>query len=288
VSTKVGLLGLGSMGQPMAAHIVDAGYDLVGFDPAGTAERIPPGGRAAGSGEEVLSEAEVVLLSLPDGASTMSVVDMAVSHGALGVRTIVDLSTIGPQAATRAAEELSGVGVVYTDGPVSGGVAGARAGTISLMYAGPEDVLDTHRALLESFSGKVFFVGTRAGQGQAMKLLNNFLSATALAATSEAIVFGRSHGLDMEVMLDVLNSSTGRNSATYDKFPNQVVTGRYATGFRTALMTKDVHLFCEVASAIESPSTVAEAVHEVWRGCDTELPGSDFSEIYRFVSEESG
>ena len=152
------------------------------------------------------------------------------------------------------------------------------------MFAGPSDVLEANRALLESFTGNVFHVGDRAGQGQAMKLANNFLSATALAATSEAVAFGVAHGLDMQTMIDVLNVSTGRNSATTDKFPNRILTGSYDAGFSTAHMTKDVGLFVDGAGEVKTAATVAAAVTDTWRGCDATLPGSDFTEIWRYVS----
>ena len=117
-----------------------------------------------------------------------------------------------------------------------------------------------------------------------MKLANNFLSATALAASSEAVAFGVAHGLDMATMIDVLNVSTGRNSATIDKFPNRIITESYDAGFSTAHMTKDVGLFVDGAGAVETAATVAAAVTETWRGCDEAMPGSDFTEIWRYVS----
>jgi len=197
---------------------------------------------------------------------------------------VIDLSTVGPAAAAEAAALLDAAGITYCDGPVSGGAAGARAATISLMFSGPVEVLEEHRALLDSFTGNVFHVGDRAGQGQAMKLANNYLSATALAATSEAIAFGLANGLDMGTMVDVLNVSTGRNSATADKFPNRIITGSYDAGFSTSHMTKDVGLFVDGASSLGTAHAVAEAVTATWRGCDEKLPGSDFTEIWKYVS----
>ncbi|HWM19183.1 MAG TPA: NAD-binding protein [Ilumatobacteraceae bacterium] len=130
----------------------------------------------------------------------------------------------------------------------------------------------------------MFHVGTRAGQGQAMKLLNNYLSATALAATSEAIAFGVAEGLDMSVILDVLNVSTGRNSASADKFPNRVMTGSYDAGFHTRLMAKDVRLFVDSLSRTGTAATVAASVSDVWQRADEAMPGSDFTQIWQFVS----
>ncbi len=140
--------------------------------------------------------ADTTFVSVPDGKATLAIAHDLAAAADRRVTTVVDLSTVGPAVAEEAAALLAGAGIAYVDGPVSGGVAGARAGTISLMFGGPADVLDAHRPVLEAFAGNVFHVGERAGQGQAMKLLNNFLSATALAATSEALAFGEAHGLE--------------------------------------------------------------------------------------------
>lgn len=280
----IGFIGLGKMGGPMAANVAVATPHLVCFDMAGTEERMPAGAIAAESISDVASRCTTVLISVPDGAATIAVAQQICAADNVVVETVIDLSTIGPRAATEAATLLQAAGVKYCDGPVSGGAAGARAATISLMFAGPADVLDAHRALLDSFTGNVFHVGDRAGQGQAMKLANNFLSATALVATSEAVAFGVAHGLDMATMINVLNVSTGRNSATTDKFPNRILTGSYDAGFSTAHMTKDVGLFVDGAEEVKTAATVAAAVTETWRGCYADLPDSDFTEIWRYVS----
>ena len=280
----VGFIGLGNMGHPMAANVAKAGFELVCFDAAGTHERLPGGAIAAISVADVLSRADTALLSVPDGAATSLIADEIAAAADRRVTTVVDLSTVGPQVAREVAERLSGLGVTYADGPVSGGVAGARAATISMMFAGPAAVLETNRAVLGAIAGNVFHVGTRAGQGQAMKLLNNYLSATALAATSEAVAFGVAEGLDMGVILDVLNVSTGRNSASADKFPNRVVTGSYDAGFHTRLMAKDVRLFLDSVGRAGTAATVAASVSDVWRRADEAMPGSDFTQIWQFVA----
>ena len=272
------------MGQPMAAHVAAAGFDVLGFDRDGTAGRLPAGARAAEDVQEVARGADTVLLSLPDGPATLAVADEIAAAEGRRATTVIDLSTVGPAAATAAAARLGAVGVTYVDGPVSGGVSGARNGTLALMFSGPAETLDAHRALLDAFAGNVFPVGTEAGQGQAMKLLNNFLSATALASTSEALAFGRAHGLDMAVMLDVLNASTGRNSATVDKFPNRVMTGTYDAGFHTALMAKDLRLYLETLRTAGTAGAVADVVSDLWQRTDAALPGSDFTRIWQFVS----
>jgi 3-hydroxyisobutyrate dehydrogenase len=283
--TVVGFVGLGNMGHPMATNVARAGFELVCFDAAGTQARLPDGATAAADLADVFARADTVLLSVPDGAATRAIVGEIVETETRRVTTVVDLSTVGPQIAGEVSEQLHAIGITYTDGPVSGGVAGARAGTISMMFAGPAATLEANRAVLEAIAGNVFHVGTRAGQGQAMKLLNNYLSATALAATSEAIAFGAAEGLDMGVILDVLNASTGRNSATADKFPNRVVTGTYDAGFHTRLMAKDVRLFLDSVARAGTAATVAAAVTDVWQHADEAMPGSDFTQIWQFVSD---
>jgi 3-hydroxyisobutyrate dehydrogenase len=282
--TVVGFVGLGNMGKPMATNVAKAGFELICFDAAGTQERLPDGAIAAESLTDVFARADTLLLSVPDGAATRAIADEIVAAADIRVTTVVDLSTVGPQIAGEVADRLSELGVTYADGPVSGGVAGAVAATISMMFAGPAAILEANRPVLQAISGNVFHVGTRAGQGQAMKLLNNYLSATALAATSEAIAFGVAEGLDMSVILDVLNVSTGRNSASADKFPNRVVTGTYDAGFHTRLMAKDVRLFLDSVAGTGTAATVAESVSDVWNRVDEAMPGSDFTEIWRFVS----
>jgi 3-hydroxyisobutyrate dehydrogenase len=282
----VGFIGLGNMGGPMARRIAAAGFELVGYDAAGTTERLPAGATAAADVAAVAGRADTVLLSLPDGRATLAVADAVVAAQQRRVTTVVDLSTVGPAAATAAAATLEGVGVTYVDGPVSGGAAGAVAGTISLMFAGPDRILEDHRPIFEAIAGNIFAVGTRPGQGQAMKLLNNFLSATALAATSEALMFGRVHGLDLAMMVDVLNVSSGRNSATDDKFPRRVLTGTYDAGFRTALMAKDVRLYMEMVTKAGTAGAVGRTVADVWQQVDAALPGSDFTQIWQHIAGE--
>ena len=281
----VGFVGLGKMGGPMAANVAVATPGLVCFDMAGTDGRMPDGAVAADSIADLARRCSTVLISVPDGAATLAVTNEILATESSVVETLIDLSTIGPKAATQAAALLEPAGITYCDGPVSGGAAGARAATISLMFGGPSSVLEANRALLESFTGNVFHVGDSAGKGQAMKLVNNFLSATALAATSEAVAFGVAHGLDMKTMIDVLNVSTGRNSATTDKFPNRILTGSYDAGFSTAHMTKDVGLFVDGAGEADTSRVVSAAVAETWRGCDATLPGSDFTEIWRYIAK---
>jgi 3-hydroxyisobutyrate dehydrogenase len=280
----LGFVGLGNMGGPMAANLAAAGFTLVCLDAAGTAERMPPGATAAEDLAEVAAGVDTVLLSLPDGRVCLAVATAIAAAMPRRAATVIDLSTVGPAAAAEAAAVLGAVGVTYVDGPVSGGVRGARNGTVSLMYAGPVETLEAHREVLDAIAGNVFHAGPTPGQGQALKLLNNYLSATALAASSEALAFGRAHGLDMQVMLDAVNASTGRNSATTDKFPNRVLTGTYDAGFHTALMAKDMRLYVDMAKRAGTSDAVSSVVSELWQEADAAMPGSDFTRIWPFVS----
>ena len=283
---RFGFAGLGQMGGPMAANIAAGGFDISVYDKAGTAERAPQKTAAAESLKDLAQGADPIFLSLPDGPASVAVARDLAAMKDRRTAQVIDLSTIGPEAAKEADGILRPAGIQYIDAPVSGGQAGAKAGTITVMWAGPEDLLESHREVMMSFCKNLFHVGPAPGQGQAMKLLNNFLSATAMTATSEAMAFGLSQGLDMETMLDVVNVSTGRNSATSDKFPNRIVTGTYDAGFKTKLLTKDVRLFLENAQAAGTPSDVAQTIAELWRRCDQALPDSDFSRIYEFLTDK--
>ena len=280
----IGFVGLGNMGAPIAANVAAAGFELIGFDAAGTDGRVPDGASAAASIGDVARGADTVLLSVPDAEATLAIVDEIARAADRRASVVIDLSTVGPVAAREAASRLAPLGVGYVDGPVSGGVSGARARTLALMFGGPTPVFEAHRELLASVAGNVFHVGQEAGQGQAMKLLNNFLSATALAASSEALALGRAYGLDLATMVDVVNVATGRNSATSDKFPNRVLTGTYDTGFHTRLMAKDVRLFNSVAGGVGTSHAVSDAVGAIWDACERAMPASDFSEIWKFVA----
>jgi 3-hydroxyisobutyrate dehydrogenase-like beta-hydroxyacid dehydrogenase len=277
--TPFGFLGLGRMGAPMATRLVAAGFDVTAHDVAGTAERLPDGARRADTLAGVTAAAEIVLLSLPDGPAVREAAT-AITGEPGRCRAVVDLSTIGIEAAQEVATTLRKAGIAYLDAPVSGGVSGAVAGTLAVMAAGPKALFDEVESGLNEIGGNVFHLGEKPGQGQAMKLLNNFLSATAMAATAEAVVFGESLGLDLGTMLRVLNVSSGQNTATSDKFPKRVLTGTFDAGFATRLMTKDVALYRKAVARQGTARELADAVGGVWDRCDAARPDSDFTEIY--------
>ncbi|WP_416969676.1 NAD(P)-dependent oxidoreductase [Streptomyces sp. 4F14] len=275
----VGFVGLGNMGGALAGNLVRSGFELVAHDTAGPA-RTPLGARWSPSPADLARAADTVVLSLPDGTVCADVVRQLATARGRRVTHIVDTSTVG----VTAARSLAGVrGLSYVDAPVSGGVAGARKRTLMVMYAGTDDACAHVEPVLAGLSDRRRRVGDRPGQAQALKLANNFLSATALAATSEAVAFARSAGLDMETVLDVLNASSGRSAATADKFPAEVLTGRYASGFSNALMAKDVHLYGREAAGLGTATTLAEVTRAVWEAFAEAEPGADFTRIYPFT-----
>jgi len=279
----IGFIGLGRMGGPMSANLARAGFDLTVFDAAGTAERAPPGATAAGSAAEVAGAAGAIFLSLPDGAIVARVVaGIAASPGKTG--TVIDLSTIGIEAAVAAQATLAEAGIAYLDAPVSGGAKGAVAGTLTIMWAGPEAAGEALARAFESIAKNVFRVGGRPGQGQAVKLLNNFLSGVAMAATSEAVAFGLANGIEMKTILDVVNVSTGQNTASRDKFPERILTGTFDAGFATALLAKDLKLYLECVARAGAPAEIGAVVERLWREADKAMPDSDFTRIYEFIS----
>jgi 3-hydroxyisobutyrate dehydrogenase len=283
---RVGFVGLGAMGSRMSANLAAAGFDLVCFDAAGTEARMPKGATAASSAGDVATRADVVLFSLPDGAACERVARELAAASPRSIDTVIDTSTIGVSAAKRIHGLLGESGLGYVDAPVSGGVAGAANATIALMFSGSAVALDRLRPVLTAISKRCFHVGTEPGQGQAMKLLNNFLSATALAATSEAISFGLTQGLDMKMMIDVLNASSGQNTATSDKFPNRILPERYDAQFLNTLLLKDLTLYCENVATAGTADRVGKEVLETWRRFATAEPGADFTRIFPFVRDK--
>src|SRR5262249_7730228 len=178
---------------------------------------------------------------------------------------------------------LPGEGVVFVDAPVSGGVAGARARTLAVMYAASDDACAHVEPVLAGLSDRRYRVGDRPGMAQALKLANNFLSATALAATSEAVAFTTSVGLDMATVLEVLNASSGRSAASSDKFVQHVVTGAYSSGSANPLMAKAGDLSRAAAGSVGSAAAIGEVTAGIWRRFADAEPGVDFTRIHPFV-----
>jgi 3-hydroxyisobutyrate dehydrogenase-like beta-hydroxyacid dehydrogenase len=283
VST-VGFVGLGNMGSVLAANLVAAGHEVITHDVAGS-ERSPEGASFEPDLGALAAAVDIVVLSLPDGAASDAVCRALTGATPRRVASVVDTSTIGVEAARAVEALLDQAGIAYVDAPVSGGVAGARARTLTVMVAGSDAACAAVEDVLYGLSDRRYRVGDRAGMAQALKLANNFLSAVALAATSEAVAFGVSVGLDMATMVEVLNASSGQSAATNDKFPTHVVTGRYAAGFANSLMAKDLHLYLGAVEAEGAPATLGRLTAEVWQRFAEGEPDADFTRIYPFVAD---
>ncbi|MBA2451278.1 MAG: NAD(P)-dependent oxidoreductase [Chloroflexi bacterium] len=284
----LGFVGLGRMGGPMAGRLAVAGHRVIGFDLAGAHGRLPEGAVAAASVEAVVGAAEIVFLSLPDGAASLAVCRQIADAPERRTRVVVDLSTIGIKAARECAALLAPIGLTYVDAPVSGGVAGARSGSLAMMVGVEAPIFEALEPLLVVLAANRFRVGDAPGQGQAMKLLNNFISAAAMAATSEAVVFGARMGLDLAKMIDVINVSSGRTTASTDKFPRSVIPRSYDFGFAGALMAKDAALYAENADAADVPHQLGASVARLWQEFHAARPDADFTAIHKYLEELSG
>jgi 3-hydroxyisobutyrate dehydrogenase-like beta-hydroxyacid dehydrogenase len=287
----VGFIGLGRMGVPMASNLMKAGYALTVCDINKQAvdSLASKGARPAASPAAVASEVDTVLLSLPTPAIVREVTlgRDGVASGTK-VKTVIDLSTTGATVAREIAEALAKKGMTAVDSPVSGGVAGAAKATLAVMVACARPLYTELEPMLKHI-GRVFHVGERPGMGQTMKLCNNLLSATAVAATSEAVVFGVKAGLDPAVMIDVINAGSGRNTASQDKFPRSILPRSFDFGFAMGLMYKDVKLCLEEAEAAGVEMRIASAVRALWQLANDELgPDKDFTELIRVLERRAG
>src|SRR5690242_12224352 len=288
---EIGFIGLGNMGQPMARRLIEAGHKLIVYDTRNdaVAPLVALGAQVASSPADVADRAETVMASLPSlqVSEKVALGEGGVIHGKR-VRRYIDLSTTGSQVAARIATALAKKNIVQIDSPVSGGVGGARKGTLAVMVSGPIADVDAVKGILGVF-GRVFVIGEKPGMAQTMKLANNFLSATAMAATSEAVAMGVKAGLDPAVMIDVINAGSGRTTASDGKFPQAVLPRTFDYGFATALMLKDVRLCVEEARNLDVPDDVMRTVLERWEATNSEFGGdSDFTSIVKMIEKRAG
>ena len=280
---SVGFIGLGHMGTPMAARIADAGFVVRAHDSSPDAQdaftEAVPGATVVDSAAAAAEGADAVLLCLPNSDVVETVVP---ELGAADL--IVDLSSSEPRRTRALAESLAAEGRALVDAPVSGGVSGARAGTLAVMVGGPSEAVGRVVPLLEAL-GTPRHVGP-VGAGHACKALNNLMSAAHLLASSEAVLVGREFGLDPAVMLEVVNGSSGRSGSTETKWPNHILPGTYAAGFAMELMVKDLRIALDLADGTSVPHRHAEATIALWDEAFAALgPGTDHTEIARWLAE---
>ena len=291
MAVVIGFVGIGRMGAPMASRLIEAGHSLVVFDTQVDAVTtlVARGAIAAQSVAEVGRMADTVLISLPTPDVVREVVtgENGLSTGDR-VKTIIDLSTTGPSTAKLVAAHLADRGIDWIDCPVSGGVTGAKAGTLAVIASGPREAFDAAEPLLTCF-GKLFYTGEKPGLAQSAKLANNLLAAAALVISSEAMAMAVKSGVDAEVMIDIINSGSGRNSATQDKFPRAVLTRTFDFGFATGLSYKDVRLCIEEAEAMGIPMVAGSAVRQMLAVTKARFGAdSDFTNVARVLEEWAG
>ena len=298
---RVGFVGLGRMGCPMAGRLVRAGFAVRGFDVDGAAAERFRSESSAGTvaslarlGEEsdvvitMLANGEVVrevLLAAPpgEGATAPPLLD-ALRPGAI----VIDMSSSAPTGTRRLGEILAARSVAMLDAPVSGGVVRAAAGTLAIMVGGDPHPIARCRPLLDAMGERVFATGA-LGSGHALKALNNLVSAAGLLAAAEALLVGRRFGLDPNVMIDVFNASSACNNSTENKFKQFVFSRRFTSGFSLALMVKDLATAVDLAAATATPAPFGVRCSELWTAAASELEeGADHTAVVQWLERLAG
>jgi 3-hydroxyisobutyrate dehydrogenase len=274
----VAFIGLGRMGRLMAANLAREGYRVRSFDLNGSGN--------CGSAREAAEGAEVLITMLPDGDAVREAVLEAMPSLEPGA-VVIDMSSSDP-AATRALEPaLSARRIALVDAPVSGAQAKARDATLAIMAGGEAGTIERITPLLKTMGSQVFHVGP-VGAGHAVKALNNYLGAAGTIAGFEALLVARAYGLDPKTLIDAINASTGKNSTTERKIPQQVLTGAFASGFKLSLMTKDVGIAAQLARGLGLRTPYLSETLRLWREALKRLPdGADHTEMFHFLEQAS-
>lgn len=279
----IGFIGLGTMGWPMARNLARAGNRVAVADREAARRDAfaDEHGCAAAAQPSDFAAAECVVTMLPTGRIVRDVLveqDGGVARNLADGCVLVDMGSSDPTGTRALGDELAGHGLTLVDAPVSGGAAKAETGELSIMLGG-DDSAATDRAadVVGALAARIFRTGP-LGSGHALKALNNYVAAAGFTAAAEALVVGKRFGLDPNVLVDVLNASTGRNFSTEYTLQEHVLPGSFATGFSLGLMAKDVELAADLADAMEIPAPLCHAVRERLDGALAELDGeSDHS-----------
>jgi len=286
----VGFVGLGNMGEPMARRLATAGYEIRAYDVADQARaRLSgtSGVTVTKTPAEVADGADAVILILPDS----NVVEQVLLGDGLLDRVrpptlVADMSSSEPARTRALAERAASRGITLVDAPVSGGVVGARTGSLTIMTGGPADALEVLGPVLGVLGARTVHAGDIPGAGHAIKALNNLMSAAHLLASSEAMLAGQAFGLDPAVMLDIVNTSSGRSGSTQNKWPNYILPGTFDSGFSIAFMVKDMKIAVQLAEAAGTPAPLSRAAVAAWATADAEMPaGADHTEIARWLQQ---
>lgn len=286
--TTIGFIGLGSMGGPMARRLADAGFAPAVFDvtPEAVASVVARGATGCASAREVGDQAEIVFCCLPRPQVSVQVAGEL--RESRQCRVMVEMSTVGRRALTQIAQ-AAGEHIALLDCPISGGVAKAASGQLSAIVAGPEALVAQVRPYLERMAAQIFVVGAQPGQAQVCKIANNAISITGLVVACEAVVMGVKAGLDPSVMIDVINASTGRNSATVDKFPKAILPRNFNYGGPLEIGTKDLRLYLEESQAEDTSALAVVNAAQLWAQAERRYgPRADMTMFFRMLEEWAG
>jgi 3-hydroxyisobutyrate dehydrogenase len=285
--TPLLFVGLGQIGLPMALRLLQAGFDPVGHDiqPAARDRFAASGGQVAGDPVAAAQAAATFITMLPNGALVADALlnDPGLARALRPGSVVIDMSSSAPAGTQRLAAQLAERDIHLLDAPVSGGVARALDGTLSIMVGGDGAVLDRVMPLLAAMGQTITHTGA-IGTGHAAKALNNFVSAAGLVATCEALHLGAAYGLDPETLVAVLNTSTGRNNTTERKALPFIIPETYDAGFSLALMRKDVATACAMAAERAATPPLLPAIAALFAEADPELPaGADHTMVHAFL-----
>ena len=288
----LGLIGLGAMGSGIARRLANAGFPLYVHDiNKAAAESLKGKAKGvAGSPKEIADVASIVFISLPSlKAAEQVILGSAGLAQGTKVKIIVDLSTTGARFAEKMFEETKRHGITFITSPISGGVTGAAEGTLAVMSSGPEEAYERIRPYIECFGKSIHYLGEKPGGAQTMKLINNMLSTTGLVMACEAFVYGTKAGLDPDVMLAVVNSGTGRNSATLYKMPKSILPRTFDYGAKTAITEKDNELTLDEADAMGVDLSILRAAQKIWKSIIAQgAADEDNTSLIKYLEREAG
>lgn len=290
--SSIAFVGIGKMGLPMAMRLIAAGYDVRAADPseAARSEFTKAGGRAFATNGEACAGASIVITMLPNGSVVRDVLlgKDGIAGAMLVNAVVVDMSSCSPTETAGLAADLSSSGIAMVDAPVSGGVKRAIDGSLAIMVGGAPKVVDRVRPVLAAM-GKLIVETGSVGSGHAMKALNNYVSAAGLIAACEAVLVGKAFGLRPETIIDVLNSSSGRNNSTELKMKQFVLNEGYDSGFALALMAKDLKIAADLATCLKLSVPQVSSVAGLWDDAlDALAVSADHTEIYRYLEARAG
>ncbi|AUX79380.1 MULTISPECIES: NAD(P)-dependent oxidoreductase [Sinorhizobium] len=289
-AARVAFIGLGAMGQPMAQHLISAGFEVLGFDLSQDArqELAKAGGRAAETISDAMKGADYVITMLPNGKIVRGA--LLTGNACDGLKPgalVIDMSSSAPNDTRELGVELAARGFRLVDAPVSGGVKRAVSGTLTIMAGGVETDIEEAEPFLKAIGSQVFKTGP-VGSGHAMKAINNFVSGAGVLAAIEAVVLGRSFGLEPNTIVDILNSSSGKNNATEVKMKQFILSETFGSGFALGLMAKDIRIAADLATTLGLRLEALASTADAWDAAQKELgPAEDHTRIIQYVTDHA-